>query len=236
MERAAVVGNVKARFQEQLRNEGFKIDEMRAEVVFCVGGDGTFMMAEAMYPGVPKVFIKHPWTCKKCRHNVRPIIKEFKDGKYKIIEMIKLEAVVNNDKKKKLVAFNDINIHYTLPNALRFNLTINSKKVKGTIIGDGAVIATPYGSSGYYGSITRKTFKKGMGVAVNNPTIPVKKQVVGEDSVIEVEIKRGPGKMAADCLKKVIDLAEGDVIRIKKAVGDAFVIQLKGKDMKITDY
>ncbi|MFH1637812.1 MAG: hypothetical protein ABIB71_05290 [Candidatus Woesearchaeota archaeon] len=236
MEKAAVVGNAKGKVEEILKKEGFVIDEMAPQVVFSVGGDGTFMIAEAQYPGVPKIFIKHSWDCKKCRHNFKPIIKLFKEGKYKIVELFKLEAKINGQEQKALIAFNDINIHYSPPTALRFTLSINDKKHTNIAIGDGAVISTPYGSTGYYHSITRKAFKKGIGIAFNNLREPVKNCVVKSDSVITINIQRGPGKVFADSIRKILDIKDGDVITIRKAIGKAFIIKLEGHDLKVVNY
>lgn len=233
MERAAVVGSVKARFQKLLKDEGLIIDDVKPGVVFAVGGDGSFLTAEALYPGVPKVFIKHSWKCKKCRHNFKPIIKKFKQGRYKIIELFKLDVQVNGNKQKRLTALNDINIHYAMPTALRFDVSVGKKKAASNVIGDGVVIATPYGSTGYYHSITHKDFKRGIGIAFNNVKEPIKPLIVKEDSVIKVEIKRGPGRVAADCQKKILDVKEEDVLTIKKSIGKAFIIKLNGYNLKV---
>src|SRR3989338_462550 len=86
--------------------------------------------------------------------------------KINIREFKKLNAKVNGT--MHFTGMNDINLHYKVPRAVRFKLYVNERQINGVIIGDGIIVSTPYGSSGYFDSIVHKTFKKGIGVAFNN--------------------------------------------------------------------
>ena len=90
------------------------------------------------------------------------------------------------------------------------------------------VVATPFGSTAYYHSISRKSFDKGIGVAFNNTTKPVKHLVLDEAAVVEVEIVRGQAVLVADNNPHIIDLIEGQTIKIQKAPETAKVISTKG--------
>ena len=69
--------------------------------------------------------------------------------------MIKLKATT---KQKKIVALNEINIHHKLPTkAIRFYIKFGKNKIIN-LIGDGVIIATPFGSTGYYKSVGGKFF------------------------------------------------------------------------------
>jgi NAD+ kinase len=237
MERVLVYSDKGEKLEKDLRKAKFEVVEDQPEVVIAMGGDGTFLESELMYPGVPKIFVRHDTKCKRCgSHNFSKIIKKFKEGKYKMSNEMKIEAIVNGDEKKMIVALNDINIHYVPPRALRFEVAVNRKKIANYVIGDGLVVATPYGSTAYYNSITRKKFKSGIGLAFNNPTEKHKPQVVNENATIKVKVIRGDGLVFADCNPNGISIKDGDEIEIKKAVGMANFIDLKGMQRKTKDY
>ncbi|MEM5814590.1 MAG: hypothetical protein QXD77_02130 [Candidatus Aenigmatarchaeota archaeon] len=215
--------------KSELRKAGIRVVDSRPDVVFAFGGDGTFLFAEQKYPGVPKLLVRHERECSK-PHHLQKVIEALKSGRYVIEEFPKLEATVRG---KRLVGMNDINIHYVPPCALRFAVKVGGRMLADNAIGDGLIVATPYGSTGYYKSITRSTFSHGFGLAFNNCTQPMKKPVVSEDATVTVGIIRGPGVLAADCNRKIIPLKDRDVIKIRKAAQPAKIIRLKGCPLKI---
>ena len=97
----------------------------------------------------------------------------------------------------------------------------------GLVLITGVIVATPFGSTAYYHSITRKSFDKGIGVAFNNPTKPVNHLVLKEDSKVEIELVRGEASFATDNDSEILDLIEGQLIKIKKAKETAKIIEIK---------
>ena len=77
------------------------------------------------------------------------------------------------------------------------------------------MIATPFGSTAYYKSITGKSFRSGVGVAFNNPVEPVKPRVLEEDSVLTFELLRGHAYMSRDDDHKMTRLRKGNIVEIK---------------------
>lgn len=225
--RVAIVTYRKDLLKENLKRIGHKVVKHRPEIVVALGGDGTFLWAEKVYPGVPKVFIYDSKTCPKCSIvNVADVLAKL--GIMKFREEIKLEAFVG---KKKISALNDINIHYTPPRALRYDVQVNGKSVAENVIGDGVVVSTPFGSPAYFHSITGKTFRKGIGIAFNNLTKKMKTLVVKDDSVIKVVIKRENGIAAWDTEPKPLKIKEGTEIIIRKSPVSVKVALFK-KDRK----
>ena len=212
---------------KKIKDYGFTLNNKNPDIILCIGGDGTFLIAERKYPGIPKVLVKHRSICRNCEKNdFHGILSRIKDKKYRTIEYAKLEAFV---KGKKLIGMNDINIHYKPPFALRFNVKIGDKEFNN-LIGDGIVVSTNYGSSGYFYSITKKKFKKNLGVAFNNLVSRLKYLIT--DKEIKVFITRGPGYVCADNNKKIININDGDIIKIKKSKDKAKLIKLT-KDVKM---
>jgi NAD+ kinase len=210
--KVALVSYKKGLILPTLKKFGHKIVSKNPELVIAFGGDGTLLYAEEKYPDKPKLFIYHSSTCEKCSiHNFEPIIAKL--GKLKTENLFKVEARV---KGKRISALNDINIHYSPPRALRFDVKINGKTVAKNVIGDGVVISTPFGSKAYFYSITGRTFKKGIGIVFNNPTQKIRPIVAPESAKIEVKILRENGVVAHDTSKKLIGIKKGDRIIIQK--------------------
>ncbi|MCX6717476.1 MAG: hypothetical protein NTU76_02265 [Candidatus Taylorbacteria bacterium] len=209
---------------------GFKIiddsdKKEKPDVVASYGGDGTFMKAEAKYPGIPKFIVKRSETCKK-GHNIpkEELLKKVISRKYIIEKEMKISAFFEG---KKLVGLNEIVVHNFNPRrAIRYELFVNDKKIGGQIIGDGVIIATPFGSTGYYRSIADSFFEIGIGVAFNNSTEQSDHMVLKEDSNIKIKIIRGPALVYADNGESEILLEDNDEIIIKKSANKAKIIRV----------
>jgi len=206
------------------RKAGFEVVERDPDMVASCGGDGTLMKAEREYPGIPKFILKKSKTSKK-GHNISPekILESISKGRYAIDEEMKIEATF---KDKNIIGLNEIIVHNKDPRkAVRYEITINGRKIGGEIIGDGVVISTPYGSTGYYKSITDSFFEIGMGVAFNNSTEQSDHMVIKDDSKITVKITRGPAVVYADNSDREIVLNDGDEIMIKRSEDTAKFIR-----------
>ncbi len=93
------------------------------------------------------------------------------------------------------------------------------------VIGDGVVISTAFGSTAYFSSIARKSFKKGIGVAFNNTTIGFK-PVIKENPKILFKLKRNKAYLTSDNHSKKIILNEGDVVEISKSSEQLFLVKI----------
>ena len=230
--KVAVVGLKRKLIEKELTKYDLKSDKKNPNIVISFGGDGTALYAERIYPGIPRIMIKHSKTCVKCKyHDFSKVLTKLKKRRYKIVEEIKVEGIVNKNQKKKLVALNEIGIHHGIPTkSIRLMVKVNGKIIEKLVVGNGLLVATPYGSTGYFYSICRKKFSKGLGIAFNNPgNIRKKSLIVKDDSKIEVKVLRGDGIMTADNNEKMILLKEGDLITIRKSKGKAKIIELEKK-------
>jgi len=200
-----------------IKKTGFKLVKSKPEFVISYGGDGTLMQAEEKYPGIPKIILKGSLVCKKasCFSN-EDVLKKIKSKRFKIKKYFKLEAVANN---KKLLAVNDIVVHNKNPrHAIRYKVWIGGQEMSGDVIGDGVVIATPFGSTAYYRSITDSFFEIGIGLAFNNSTEQFDHMVLDENKKIKIKIIRGPAVVYADNQEKYIEeLCIGSEIIVKKS-------------------
>lgn len=217
--------NVKHLMQD-VKQLGFSLVKTKPEIVICLGGDGTYLYAERLYPGIPKLLIRDQSICYKCPHDdgCPLILEKLKKGQYTIEKHLKLEATLG---KKKITCANDFMIrNQSVTQALRFSVFVNKKKL-GSYIGDGVVIATPFGSTAYFYSITKRLFKTGIGLALNNTTTDIRFKILKETSRVSIVIDREKAEFAADNDKKIISLKQGDRITIKKASKPAQFIKVK---------
>ncbi|MGB8815909.1 MAG: hypothetical protein WCC74_01540 [Minisyncoccia bacterium] len=204
---------------------GFNIVKKNPSLIASFGGDGTFMLAEKEYPNVPKFYLKNSRVCKKCfQFSNEDVLKKVLSKKYIIEEYIKISAKA---KDKNICGLNEIIVHNKDPRrAIRYEIFINNKKIGGEIIGDGVVVASPYGSTGYYRAITASYFEVGIGVAFNNSTEQSDHIVIKDSSKIKIKITRGVAVAYADNHSDEIELERGDEIFIEKSLETAKIIKI----------
>lgn len=215
----------RATLEALAKDAGVDVVAENPEALISYGGDGTLMRAEYAFPGVPKLILKGSAICKLCASfSNEEILKKFSAGAYRIDEMEKLEVRAG---EKVLRGVNDVIVHNDNPrHAIRYHLWVNDKRIGNEIIGDGVVVATPLGSTGYYRSITDSFFELGIGVAFNNSTEQADHMVLRDDAVIRVKIARGPAFVYADNQADAIPLADGDEVTIQKSSEVARIIRV----------
>jgi len=211
-----VFGDKKEEIIPELKAGGFEVVETDGDWVVSYGGDGTYMRAEHAFPGIPKLLLKGSRICKLCE-NGKPadIFLRIRNNQFRIEECIKLEAFT---KSKKIIATNDIVIHNADPrHGIRYRIIADGKELGADVIGDGVVVATPMGSTGYYRSITDSSFAVGIGLAFNNSTEQSDHVVLKDDVDIRVTITRGPAVVFGDNQEESVALEAGDEVLIKKS-------------------
>ncbi|MEW6617395.1 MAG: hypothetical protein AB1333_03175 [Patescibacteria group bacterium] len=204
---------------------GFEIVSGSPDIVISYGGDGTLMRAEHMYPGIPKLPLRASAVCKLCSSaSNNEVLEKVGQDKYSIEEFWKLNVTAHG---KMYVGVNDVIVHNKDPrHAIRYDVSVNNKKILEGVIGDGVVVATPFGSTGYYRSITDSYFEVGMGLAFNNSTEQSDHIVLKENSVIKITIARGPAIVYVDNRKESIELSDGDFAEIRKSEQVAKIIKV----------
>jgi len=193
------------------------------EFIICIGGDGTFLRAEQKYPSVPKLLIKDSDVCHKCDNlEYDSTFMSIAKGHYTLQKHMKLEATLE---REKMLAANEINVRNRLPiHAIRFSVTIG--KDIYPLIGDGVVVSTPFGSTGYYYSIAKKKFARGIGIAFNNVTERVVHRVVNDKELVKIRLLRHDADLTVDNDPKILTLREGQelVVRASKECAKIVVV------------
>lgn len=200
---------------------GLQIVDDHPDVLISYGGDGTLLSAERKYPGIPKLPVRDSKVCKKCPiHTTEHLLQKLSEDKIKLENYPKLEAKFHSE---QITALNDLVIRNSVPmHALRFRVYLNGELVRPeVIIGDGIVLTTVFGSTGYYQSITRKTINQDFAAAFNNTTFHIENIKFKKGDQIKVEVIRGPGSLSSDNNPKSHTLKEGDEVAIQASPHDA---------------
>jgi NAD+ kinase len=111
--------------------------------------------------------------------------------------------------------------------AIRFEIEVNRKKINGILIGDGVIVSTPFGSTGYFYSIAKKSFDKGIGIAFNNLTKHIRPIILNEDARVKIKLMRGTALLSHDNDPHMVRLHEGDTLEVRKAKEVARIIRIR---------
>lgn len=211
--KVALFGRESDSLRPAVLGAGFSVVDHDPELVLSYGGDGTFLKSEHAFPEVPKVLIQNSSTCRLCTKLPQgEVIHRIARGDYSIYEVTKLKVVADG---KEWHALNDIIVHNADPrHAIRFNVVVGRHEVRD-VIGDGIVVATVLGATGYYRSVTKQTFTGGIGVAFNNAARLIDPLVIPEDEFdLSCAIIRGPAAVYADNQREEAVLGDGGLARI----------------------
>lgn len=222
--RVKIYGRNSGEIADMVTRLGLEIDEDRPDVVVSYGGDGTLLGAEREWPGVPKVALRDSRRCRTCSHESNEmILRHLAEGCLKRSQFIKLQAQSHGE---TLTCLNDVMINKAQVNSgVRCRVWIDDEAYgDDEIVGDGLVVATPFGSAAYYCSITHSTLRVGIGLAFNNTIEPINHLVLAEESVVRVVVTRGPALMLGDNDPHQVPLTEGDEVIVRRADHDAVVL------------
>lgn len=220
-----VFGENTEEIKTKLKEKGFNLVNHDPDIVISFGGDGTFLKSEFEYPEIPKLILKSSRICKLFSGNSNEEVLElFQKGRYRIEEIDKVEVIF---KDKILKSINEIILHNGDPrHAIRYDLEITKDKIKKeNVIGDGIVVSTVLGATGYYRSITNSIFYTGIGLAFNNSTEVFDHMVLNNNSKIQIKIERGPAHVYADNQRDFFELNDGDDIVIQKSEEKARILK-----------
>lgn len=155
-------------------------------VTVVLGGDGSILYAARQYDEPTLLPVRsgaskgHQTSLDEA--DLVAAVETIEDGTegsaYHVERYEQLEARSTNvDLPADYAALNDVCLHHREPTmAAEFGVTLHgtdSPREYPSLIGDGLVVATPFGASAYFRSITGTTFVSGIGVAFNNVHWPV---------------------------------------------------------------
>lgn len=194
-----------------VKSLGFQLVASNPEVVISYGGDGSLLSTERRFPHISKFPIRSSQLYTKCpKHTDEVMLKKLLEGKLQLKEYKKLVTTILY---KNFYALNDFVIRNSDPtHSIRFRTSVAEDKL---LIGDGVVISTLFGSTGYFKSITNKSFKEGFGLAFNNTTEQIPPIIFKDDSQISINLVRGKATLSFDNNPDIFVIDEGSEIIFK---------------------
>ncbi len=233
VKRVAIVAKrqgVRSKTGKTLKRFGYRVVKQRPDLVVSIGGDGTYLHAERVFPGVPKLVVRDSRICLACNdESLRVLLKACEAG-YRVEAQAKITGRVEKDhsKSKPFLAANDVVVrNRDQTQAIRFTVKVDGKDVDGEMIGDGVVFATPFGSHAYYQAITGKSFRKGIGIAFNNVAGQRKGRVAKPGAKVAFTLKRGHALASYDNARHAIPLHPGDRVVVQQAKEKARIVRLR---------
>lgn len=229
---------VRSRWTDTLEEHGYDVvDEYTSDtLVVTLGGDGTILYAARTYPD-PTILPVRAGNSKGYRTQLETdqllsaleAIETGRDEAYTTVEHRKLAAYDDGTALGgEFDALNEIGLHHSSPTlaavfAVRVRDRGETVAFEG-LVGDGVVVATPFGSTGYYRSITGGQFTHGIGVAFNNVHTPVETPThvsVSAEATVEIELlgsdHASDAVLTCDNSPTVHDLEVGRPVEIRQS-------------------
>jgi len=225
-----------AQWRERLEERGF---EVTAEydpdaTILTLGGDGTILYAARSY-AEPTILPVRTGNSEgnQTRLELGDLLTTLAGIESGEIDLARtrydtLEALVNGEPiSGGFRALNEISLHHAAPVlAAEFGVRVEDRGRRyefERVVGDGALVATPFGSTGYYESITGGSFTAGFGLAFNNVHRPRDvPQYLGlsTDAVVEFELLElsgaSPVVLTRDEDRDAYELSVGDPVEVRR--------------------
>lgn len=216
--------------QRSLRR--FQIEDIDADCIFVLGGDGTLVRAarDLAGVGIPLIGVNLGtlgYLCELEKSTVFPAIDLLFEDKYELERrmLIMGKSIVGGEKTKATHALNDIVIHRSgAPQIVNLIITVNGEYL-ATYSADGIIISTPTGSTGYSMSAGGPIVDPKADLILLTPINPhsanyAKSIVVGSDAQVEVTL--GEHRLERDEEAEVS--FDGDSFMTMR-VGDKFMVK-----------
>ena len=205
-----ILGKNSKNIESLVKDLGFEIVTAAPDVILSYGGDGTLLSAERAYSLIPKLPLRNSQICKKCSdHEDKVVLEKLLAGNLKLKEYKKLKTTILY---KNFYALNDFVIRNSDPtHTIRFKTSVSDQ----LLIGDGVVISTSFGSTGYFKSITGKAFNHGFGLAFNNTTEKVAPIIFKDQDSLNFKLIRGKATLSFDNSPDIFTIDEGSELVFK---------------------
>lgn len=192
------------------------IESKNKQLKICYGGDGTILQSWRDAHSKKKILfpIRNYSQCDEHKTMLDDILSNpTKFDKYeKSLKMTLhplIECSFNVDKYKALSEFTITNKDVT--SAIRFDCVVNGDSYYENIISTGIIVATAFGSTGYFTSVARTNFRIGVGVAFIAPTVGINNIILSQTDRLTLVFRRE---------SEIIITADKEVYTIGVGVGD----------------
>jgi NAD+ kinase len=207
--------------------EALRADLPRTDVLFVLGGDGTFLraaraVAEIDVPLLGVNLGKVGFLSKVEAEELEAVLARIAEREYAIEERMALEGRIHpkggEPTPERLVALNDIVIaRGSLARVCRLDVAIDDSHL-ATFIADGLVVASPTGSTGYSFSAGGPIVEPGSRTLIVTPIAgylsAIRSVVAGPTQVVRCRVVDAHEALVSIDGREDIPLAVGDVVTV----------------------
>ena len=95
-------------YKKEIKKLGLDYGKDNPDIIISLGGDGTYLLSEHKFPGVPKLLVRDSRICYKCTADLFDnVIEKIGHKKFEIEEHTKLDATIGDN---TFLATNEITI------------------------------------------------------------------------------------------------------------------------------
>jgi len=219
-----------------------KLVPENTECIFVLGGDGTLIRTarDLNEKNIPLIGVNLGtlgYLCELEGNTVYNAVDEIMQDNFIVEQRMMLEGccVIQGEKQKSYIAFNDIIIHRGSELSVKSMILRVNGEYLNTYTGDGILVATPTGSTAYNmsagGPIVDPKAELLLVTPINSHNLNSKSIVLSAEDCIEIEI--GARSKEKDEMAEVsfdgdhsIKLGVGDKIIVKKAKSATNILKL----------
>lgn len=229
---------LESRFAEVMKKEGEPLDQLDADIVVTVGGDGTILMALEF---VDKPILAVNAGGVGFLSEVEPkyvgsAIDRILKNDYRVEERDRLTVWL--DKTRLPDAANEVTVQTAkIAKLIKFQVAVDGY-VMDTLRGDGVIVATATGSTGYSLSVGGPILHPSVKAIVISPIAPfrlaARPVVIPSSSEVEVTILEGTRGKTEKEGRVVVDgqhgfsMARGSVVRVRPSDRVARFVRFDG--------
>ena len=212
----------------------------QAELIISIGGDGTLLQAApaALQTGLPLLGINagHTGFLTELERDELPLLGQLAQGNYQLDNRIMLDVTLTRGGRILLnrTALNDLIVSHAGPQAVMMDLIVDGRLMMD-FLGDGLIVATPTGSTGYSLSAGGPIVEPGTDCLVVTPICPHALYAHGFVlsgqrvlTLVAYSTAERPAYCSVDGCRP-IPLQEGDLVRATRSDKTVDICRLKDR-------
>lgn len=192
-----------------IKRYGFVDTPKKADLIVVLGGDGFMLHSLHKYMDLDVPF--YGMNCGTVgflmnQYDQKDLLKCIESSKAVILSPLKMRAVAQNGKKHEAIAVNEVSLLRQTRQTAQLKITVDKSVRIQELTCDGALVATPAGSTAYNSSVHGPIIPIGSNLLALTPISPFRPRrwkgaLLPHQSVVKIEVinpKKRPVSVVAD--------------------------------------